>query len=242
MNHRVIISVIRGTPRSLRLCFFVGLVILGAPIHMAAEQTLDHWLETDPRAAMYQPHREQLLGVFLSAAERSIPSAPLVRTLREAAAKRAPFDIAYTALDRELERLYIGTAVLERSGLRLDADQRIEVLSNISLYLQSTLSPEVLLLVFEGRNSLEKATQAAAALVRIKQNTGLSDDRVQRLAAAIRRSELPVSAYRSLPAVFLQARSWGVPEAEAAEIIIRELQSGGGLVQINNALRRRRSR
>ncbi len=221
----------------------IGLLfLLTAPFQVRADNGVEQWLDSAPAAAEYRPHREQLLDVFEAAAEKTLPREPLLRLLQEAGAKNVPVDTARLALTRELERLSTGDKILSKSGLRLEPEQRSETLANISLYLQSTLSQGVLEAVFHDQDSLEEPAQAAAALVRIKQQTRLGDEPLTRLAEALRRSELPVSGYRSLPAVFLQAQSWSVPTGEALEIVVRELDAGGGLVQINNALRRRRAR
>ncbi|GEM_PF-3432455 len=219
------------------LLLFVTLL----PLH-ADTAALDMWFETDPRAGEYRGHREQLERFFETASEHGLPAAPLLQLLREAAAKRVPPAALKTALTRELERLRTASQVLDDSHLHLSETQRDDTLMNISLYLQSGLSPDLLRTIFTERESLTRASEAAAAVVEIRQATTLSEPQLQRLVQALYKSSLPTGGYRSIPAAFLQAHSWGIALEEAYEIVVRELEAEGGLVQINNALRRRRTR
>jgi hypothetical protein len=221
----------------------ISILLLIAPLVFCEEPGLSSWFQSDPRAQAYREVEPQISRTFDEAAAAGLPLPILMDKLREGAVKGVAAERLSTGLRAEMERLLVAQGILERQSVTLpDRKGREEAMKGISISLLAGLPPETIEQLFAisraPARSPQDAVAACAALIQIREMSRLSDADVRRLGEALLRSRLPAASFRSIPSFFVRARARGIGEAEILDsIVIEALESGGGLVQMEDQLR-----
>ena len=224
----------RVTPWTLLL-----LVLLSPPL-FPDETDAAAWLRAEPRARAYDAAQPAILGVFDDAREAGLPPALLVEKLMEGVSKRVPPDLLVAALRAESERLSIGADILSGQASAFLPARKEAALRAISLLLASGSSPRlaeslVSAATASGRDSAD-TVDALQVLAQVRLSIHLPDVLLQSLGAAMLQSGMPRAAFGSIPSMLLQARANGMSPEETIADVVRVLQSGGGLIQVEDRL------
>ena len=224
------------------------LLLLIAPLVFCEEPGLSSWFQSDPLARAYREIEPQVSRIFEEAGAAGLPLRLLMDKLREGATKGVAADRLSTGLRSELERLFLAQAMLDRQSIPLpDQEAREDAMNGISISLRAGLPPDAVEELFARSRpparSPRDAVATCAALIQIRETTRLSDADILRLGAALLGSRLPSTSFRSIPSFFVKARARGVGEREVLDsILIETLESGGGLVQMEDQLRLQQKR
>jgi len=209
----------------------------------AEESVVSSWFRTEEKARAYLSIEQQLAATFDAARAAEVPLGILLEKLREGAAKGVRPDRLAAGLQEEARRLREAKDVLLARKVEIDDPAlREEALKAMSIALLAGLSPhtagEFFSLAVPPRRGPRDALAALAAVIPVHDATRLADGEIRRLGAALLESRLPAPAFKSIAAFFLSASARGAREQDILEgMVIPSLQAGGGLVQMEEALR-----
>jgi hypothetical protein len=228
----------------VRAASLVLLLLVLACFPAAAEESVvSSWFRTEAKARAYLAIEQQLVATFDAARAADLPLAILVEKLREGAAKGVRPDRLAAGLQEEARRLLEAKEILlARKAAIDDPAVREETLKAMSIALLAGLSPETVgeffSLAAPPRRGPRDAVAALAGVIPVRDATRLADTDIRRLGAALLASRLPAPAFKSVAAFFLRASASGAREQDILEgMVIPSLQAGGGLVQMEDALR-----
>ena len=196
------------------------------------------WLAT-PAGAAYRSVRTALVDVAHEVGEIGPPAVLLMPLLREGAAKGVSAAALLDAAQARLRHVTDSAAAL--AALRLPSSAA--VLQRLVLLRLGGLGATVierLLAAAEGR--IERALLAGEALLQMSGVVALTEAQFASLGAALVAGTLQAEAFPSLLSVLIRARSSGLSDARAIELMTGALERGGGLVAIRTALERARRR
>jgi hypothetical protein len=206
------------------------------------------WFKSDPLAPAYQGVEEQIRLVFDDAGRSGLPLRLLMEKLKEGAAKGVDPDKLAGGLRAEADRLLLAQEIFARRNVIFAGPgAREEAMQKVSIALLAGLSPELIEELFAlGRPPARgpaDAEAACAALIQMRESGRLAEKDLLRLGVALMSSRLPASTFRSIPPFFIKARARDIGERELLDsIVIKALESGGGLVQMEDSLRLRLKR
>ncbi len=222
-----------------RAGFFLALVFLGLLAVPVCGDEISSWFAADPRAQAYEGVQAEIEDLVSAARLHKLPLGPIIDKLREGASKGADAQRLLSALHETIERLARAQAILEQAGAPAD-DEDVQALS---LLLLRGLPEEVARgLVAYGRQSgrempaVRAACDAIASLLDVKT---LGNQDALRVGTLLLASRLPLSAYGSLASIYLKARASGMEDdAILNDVIIGSLESGGGVVAMDEKINR----
>jgi len=228
----------RVTPRAVLL---LALLALLAPPLFPEGNDAPSWLRSEPRARAYEPVRLEILRIFDDAQKAGVPTGPLEDKLKEGVSKRVPADVLITGLRAELDRLSLAGSLLAGRGSAFDPGKREAALRTISLLLASGASPQLIGSLLDTGSSAARdpsdTVEALGVLAQVKLSIRLPDTLVLTLGDALLKSRMPQAAFGSIPPLLMQARANGMNSEELISMIVGVLQSGGGLIQVQDRLR-----
>jgi hypothetical protein len=205
---------------------------------------VDTFFAEHPRSEMYASIRAELHRLFAAVRDEGVPPAPLMSVLREAAAKRVPAERLLQALAAESERLRLAVDVLAEYQLLPAQDTaRGDALRRISVYLQGELSVAGMQGIARSAAELETGLaatlEAMEAVSSVTATAGLAPDRQRRLGEALLMSELDPDGYGAVRSAYVKGRLAGLTAQTITEIVVRVLEAGGGIIQIDRELTER---
>ncbi len=210
------------------------------------ESALDAWLRDDPRGKTYAAAAADLRDVFSRAGSEGLPLGILMDKLREGASKGVPAGRLSAGLEAERQRLLEVRDILKGSGMSImDAGEYQETLKDISLTLLAGIPAGTIQSLFTAAARAGKTVMdvraACAALIRMASVSRLAGEDLRRLGEAMVSSSLASSAFASIPSFFIKARASGLREGDVLDsIVIKALQSGGGLARMEELMSQRR--
>lgn len=211
----------------------------------ADESVVQAWFRTESRAKPYSGIEARILDLFSEAGTRKLPEQVLLGKLKEGAAKRVDPERLLVGLKEELERLTSAQGIVEGSGIVFpDPAARQAAVKDMSVYLLGGLGVEVLKGILAQAILLSHgyadAISCCDALVKLREMSTVDDKGLLRIGRALLASRVPPSGYKTIPSLFLRAKVQRIAEADILDdIVLRTLESGGGLVQMEEELVRR---
>ena len=208
------------------------------------DQEITEWLRKDEKGKQYQKAEEELRGILDDAEEEEIPSGILMNKVREGASKRVTEEVLVSAVESELARLRTARTILEANAVSFPSEEAYQnALKELSLFLLNGLTEEQLSRLLAeaqaGRMGIRAALAAGKTLMVIVAINGLDEQQISRLGDALLASEFSPEGYDSVASLFLKANVYRIDIADIVEPVIEILRGGGGLVQLENAVRRR---
>jgi hypothetical protein len=168
--------------------------------------------------------------------------------LKEGAAKRVPPQRLLSVLQRDFARLRRVIRLIEEAGFRR-ATRSSRYQKNIkllSIVLRGDISEAVVteLLEYAGNRgkTLDEAATACNAIFQVARISSLGDTDLVRLGKSLLTSRLPASSYASVASLFLKGKVNKMDDSDIVELMVRVLENGGGLIQLERELQRRARR
>ncbi len=205
---------------------------------------LDRWFDK-PEAQSYRRIRSQIYDLFETALEDELPASILFDKLLQGAARNADPEMLLSALQAALQRTRKADNIIGQwTGKTEDPDLLLTARKNLVLYLQAGLDAEGLkklsdTTLGEGRDLSDLFT-AAEIIIQLRDIIGLEAEKSFQFAFLLLQSGLAEESWTVLPSVFLRAATWRIPPGETYAVISEALRSGGGLLQIERELGRRK--
>lgn len=201
---------------------------------------LESFFAADARSRRYGQVRPDIEDLFRRAVSRDIPVVSMNTLLREAAAKNVPPGDLVRALDGELERLTRGQEILRNAGYQVAALPD-GTLRRISLYMQAGISDPILNELAAAEQEISALLEALETVASVLSTSALSDRSAVALGAALMNSALSPEAYGSVASAYVKGRARGLSSREVTDIVVRVLEAGGGIIQIDREISARRS-
>ncbi len=230
-------NVAKHTHSPIVIAFLIALVSL----HAFSQEWQAPPFLTGPYAAIGQGYA----AISERLAQRGVPPEILEERLREGIAKRVPPDRLKGFLQSEEVRLGRIADALRSSGLILDDPQaRREQFKALSMVTTGILSPDTVeaytAVLTPGQASADSLTSWAAVCISLYNLSSLTDGDMRALGEAVLKSKLKKDGYAIIPGLFLKARRNGLSDLQTLKIILRVIKAGGGELQIEDELRRRK--
>jgi hypothetical protein len=208
---------------------------------------LSSWLQKNPQGKAYQNAEENLNRVIESTEKEGLPTEILMTRMREGAAKKIPEDLLVNALNEELDRLVLAKTILQNEEIQFSSKGAYQdALREISLLLLNGFSGEFVsgLLTFSVSQDkgIEGVLAAGCSLLLISGTGHLSEEQLYNLGKALLSSRFSPAGYPSVASLFIKASVNQVEPVELLAPVIRILEQGGGLIQLERELRRRMKR
>ncbi len=221
--------------RNTTICL---LLILLSSFLYGAPDPLPSWYLKIPD--IYEPIKADVLSVIMTLREEEIPGDTIGLLVLEGAAKDVEPVRLIGAINLEVGRLLWLKQVLESSGYdEMEASELAEPLGRLSLFLQSGVERGALESLLRGQVDLEKVLYAGEALGKIVQFAYATPEDQIRLANAMIGSNVPSRRYSALASTVLRGLSAGLSPDRLLDIIVEVLNSGGGILQIDQEIRSR---
>ena len=236
---------LRVSPIVIVVLLLMSWPLFGQDAGASASDPVARFFAENPRSQSYEEARSELARVFEAARARNLPLTSLSTLLYEAAAKRVPADRLTAALQRELERLDTVRGILWATGLGETASEgktRERALRQLSVHMQAGVGETVMREVAEDAQTLDQFIEAAAALASVASASPVSDESLIRLGRALIDSRLDPSGYGSVSSAYIKGRVRGFAPREVTDLVVRVLDAGGGIIQIDRELNARRRR
>ncbi len=231
------------TSAARRIAAFAAIVIVFGVLRVpaaSADNGLESWLRSDPRAAQYRPIADEATELARVLADSNIPDGFLVRIIAEAAAKRVSPTAVVSVFRRTVDAFLAANAVLSEVGFLPERpDGRDSLFVRLGIVFSAGLDVSVFEELVVYADNLDKLLTVSEAIAETLSVTDLEPDAKTALGRSLLASRLPVSAYGSVPSVYLRGRAGGLSTDDVTTVIIDALGRGGGLVQIDAELRRR---
>jgi hypothetical protein len=228
--------------RSIALLFL--LLIIVTPKVTGQESEPATWFKSDRTAPPYRDVQISIEAVFMDARSDGLPTALLMDKLREGAKKSVPAERLVEGLRAELGRLRAVHAMLDRQRVSVEDPRYLEEASKaLSIALLGGVPVQTMETLFEMSLGTARGPRDIIATVttlfQLREGSRISDEALLNLGKAMVGSALPTAAFRSIPSFFVKAAARGVRETDIiARIMIPVLESGGGLVKMEEELRR----
>jgi hypothetical protein len=228
--------------RERRIAIILCVAFLSIPA-FAEDADVSAWFRADPRGKAYRSVEGQVTATFAAASDAGLPLWILMEKLREGAAKGVGADRLATGLEQESRRLLEARDILLGQKVPImDPRTREETMKAISIALLSGLSPAIIAELFSlaapPLRIPQDAVAALAAIIPVRDASRLAESDIRRLGAALLASRLSPAAFKSVSSFFLKARASGARDEDVLEtMVIRSLEAGGGLVQMEEELR-----
>jgi len=151
------------------------------------------------------------------------------------------------ALNEELDRLVLARTILQNEEIQFSSKGAYQdALREISLLLLNGFSGEFVsrLLTFSMSQDkgIEGVLAAGCSLLLISAAGSLSEEQLFNLGKALLSSRFSPAGYPYVASLFIKASVNQVKPAELLTPVIRILEQGGGLIQLERELRRRMKR
>ena len=225
-----------------RLTLLIIMALL-APSLFGEDPDLASWFRTDAKARAYRDVEGQISETFDAARGAELPLWILMEKLREGAAKGVRADRLSSGLRAEVARLAEARDILARGKVAIaDRKSREGTLKSVSIALLSGLSSATIEEMFTRAvppaRGPQDAVAACAAVIPVREGSRLAEADIRRLGAALLASRLPSGAFKSVASFFVKAGARGVREQDILDaMVLHALESGGGLVQMEDELR-----
>ncbi len=232
--------------RVLIVFFALGAWSASAEAQESGVERLDRWFAEASRSDQYSSIKSDLSNLFAKADDAELPVDPLLRLLQEGAAKRVTPALLLDAVTAELRRLELGKTLLSRAEMypeeAAEDDEesaRLKHLRRISVALQAGIAEQTLRKLVSSASSLKKAGEAISSITDLAVSSEAENETLRRLGLALVRSNLEPEGYASVISIYLKGRLYNLSIEETTRIIVNVLESGGGIIQIDQELSRR---
>ncbi len=231
-----------GAPRTRFLLFLLLWGLLAVP---ARGDELSSWFLTDRRARAYTGVQAELQGLIDEARLQNVPIGPLIDKLREGASKRVEAERLPGALRETIDRMLRARSILEQAGAA-DAGSE-ENVQAVSVLLQRGLPEELarqlIARALQAGRGMQAARAACDAVTSLLAVRAMGEQDALKVGELLLASKLPVPAYRSLVSVYLKAKASALDNSEILnDVIISTLESGGGIVSMDEKIGGRAAR
>lgn len=223
------------------ICLTLFLCI-GACLHAqeANADVLSEWYESSTRSGRYESVRAELAAMFSRAAAFGLPQTPLLRIVQEGAAKRVSASVLAEAVDAELERLQTVDRILQELELAPeDEPERLLAFQTMSLAMKLGIRQEPLRELLSVSEDLTRSLDALDALCEIATYTRVPTEHLVMVGTALIGGKMKTEGFESIPAFYLKGDLLGLSAEDVSRIIVRALESGGGIIQIDREISRR---
>jgi hypothetical protein len=206
-----------------------------------AEKELSSWIRKNPQGQQYEKAEPQLGRIMGDAEEEEIPPEILMNKVKEGASKKVGQEALITALEQELARLRIAQRILQSTGAEIPSEKAYHsALQDMSLVLLNGLSKEILeALIREAQKEelgIDAAIQAGKSLMIIASLEEIPNEKLMQLGSALLASDFPPKGYGSVASLFIKANVNKVRSGELIDQVIRILNEGGGLIQLEREI------
>jgi hypothetical protein len=222
----------------LSLTFFAAVRTAALSSDPVAE--LSQWLRTDSRTERYLPVESSIIEIAHDAQTLGLPLGPIVDKVKEGANK---------GVDPAKLVAAVGTLVETMKNARETVEKHVKpapekLIRETTLFIEGGLDPAIVIapligLSIDEKNDTEPFRAACAVLLEVHA-LRIDDQKILgSLGKSIVASRLPVSAYESVFTLFIKARAGRMGDADIITMITKILDDGGGIIQIEQELRRR---
>lgn len=243
---------IGSTTKSLQIGFLSVLLLLISVSLVWAENVWEKkdllkWLDKETTPTQYKDFESDFFDLFTRNVTSPVVPDLLMERLYEGGAKRVPAERLLDGLSKEKERLQRVVRIVAGIGYtELSIDNLKPHVKALSIALRGDLTfslvEEILEESFKNEYSLTVGVSACTTLFQISRITFLTEKDFLKLGNALLNSSLPASGYSSLTSVFIKGRGSRLKDSDIMDIIVRILERGGGLVQIEREISRRTRR
>jgi hypothetical protein len=191
----------------------------------------------------YGDIQEELFAVLKNAEQTGVPESLLVTLIREGMAKSVKSEVLLDVIQKEYDSYRYLSALAEQEGLGNENQENYgEFLKSLNIYRKMGLPAELLEYALQAGESWKDVLYALDGVTKILTTVDLEISTYFTLLESLFKSQLPPKYYPSLGNVFLKARNSGLNSIQTAEIVIKTLNSGGGIIQINRRIEERSPR
>ena len=173
---------------------------------------LDAWFDIEPRANQYAAVRPQLETILVETHSRALPCDTLFSKLNEGATKRVRPELLVLALDAELDRLV----------------QAHEILAQVGLH--------------DGTAEATREIYQTMSIMLVAGPPGEVIEHILQLGHIVAASNLGPEGYSALASLFTKGQLYRVSRDDMLALVTDSFAHGGGLIQIDQELNRRRPR
>jgi hypothetical protein len=230
------------------------------------EQSLDNWFSKQPGSVKYLSIKNELCTLFTLAYNQSLPLKILFERLQEGASKNIPAIKLLTALKEEVKRLYEIISMIKDINTLSCAEKQVnffpglkagripgekddqrkvleDLMHQLSIINRSGISVQSMSSLFTLAVKEEKPEKTILlvlhGLIKIPGLNNLNNNEITGIGIALLKSTLSPESYGTLSSIFVKGRTYNLNYSIITNIVIQELERGGGLVQIEQEIIRR---
>jgi hypothetical protein len=203
-------------------------------------EEIQNWLKIDSQMARYQEAAPEILRIFQTAQDESLPLILLLDKVKEGSAKRVPPSRLLKTLEEERQRIALVHRMLEKIPLQIpDQDRKNQILKTCSIALLGGFSLEGLEQLFTLVPPYEKALALVLPLMEMNRIAPIPMNSLERFLPVITKSSITESQYGTFVSLYLRAIAGKVPPEEVLRLMSDVIASGGGILQVERELTRR---
>lgn len=244
-------SLISRTKRKTILTVFFLLLIL-SPFSFSQEAVstsaeVKSWFESKSAKA-YMPYKDEILDLFLSAENKDLPGEILQDKLHHGAAKHVPPKILLEALRKTFRRMESAREILFPWKEELDnkPEKRERGIKNLVIYLSSGLQKNHLLSFSKTTKKADRELKDLYSIselsLELMHLTNLSEGKIANFSQEVLTSSLSRESWTVISSLFLKAKAWNISSEDTLELFNNILENGGGVLQMDREIQRRRKR
>ncbi|MBN2441858.1 MAG: hypothetical protein JXJ04_10940 [Spirochaetales bacterium] len=229
------------------------------------QQSLDRWFHKQENMSTYISLKQDLYNLFTYADSLSLPLSLLFERLQEGFSKHVPPERLLKALNDEVERLFEIVTMIKEIDTLSYSQRKVYFFSNqgfdhqqkdktemqnftnlvyqLSIFNRSGISvmsmSELFTLAIKTERSKEIILSVLHGLIKIPGLDNLDDQEMADLGRALTVSTLSPESYGTLSSIFVKGRIYHLNYPTISNIIITELNRGGGIIQIEQEIIRR---
>jgi hypothetical protein len=249
--------------------FIICICILLCSSHLFCEQdditALDQWFKEQPGTASYLSLKEDLSILFSEAQARNLPLSLLYERLQEGISKHVPPQRLLKALEFEVEQLSRIVEMMKevdalcfsrrefyffiKEGMQWDLLGRredtpvVDLIHQLSLFNRSGILIKSMSNLFtcaiENEKSINTMLSVLHGLIKIPGLDNLKQRETVDLGKALIKSALSPDSYGTLSSIFVKGRVYHLTYSTISDIVLKVLNRGGGIVQIEQEIIRR---
>ncbi len=224
-------------PNRLILPLVALLLGLAAPPLLGETDPLERWYRESAHAEQYRGVREELSALLEDASEAEIPTALVMRLVREGAVKRAGPEELVRATERYIDRLAVIRDALAQAGWWEDVkEDPTDLLQAGAAFLETSANAETARALIGKAPSPRHAREALLTLSSIYSVDSLEDPVLRELGIAFLESALSPGSYSSIASLYVQTRAGGRSASTVIDTIVATLSEGGGILQLRREL------
>ena len=236
--------------RTILTVFFLLCISISFSIAQETRSTLaevTRWFGSES-ARPYIPYKEEILDLFRKAEKKGLPAHSVQDKLQHGAAKQVSPEILLEALRKTYRRMESATEILLpwETELKTKPKERDRGIKNLVIYLSSGLMEDHLLALSKTTKKTDRKLEDLYSIselsLQLMQITDLSQKNILAFSQEVLNSSLSREAWNAIPSLLLKAKAWNISSKDTVELFANILKNGGGILQMDREIQRRRKR